>query len=122
MKQNILETIPADLSSEQRMAFREIIFEVLMEAIPEVIKEITPRIIEEVKVSLRHETKVDNIKAHILRYPTQILDTRAICAIMGWSASTVQRKRDDFYNPLPMYKDGRRYIISKDEFIQYLRL
>lgn len=107
---------------EQRIEFREMIFDALMEAIPEVVKEITPKIIEEVKITLRHEGKVDSLKDHILRYPTPILDTRAICSIMGWSPSTVQRKREDYYNPLPMYKDGRRFIISKDEFIQYLRL
>lgn len=68
----------------------------------------------------------DKIEANTLDYQldqlcgaSRMVNTPVVCKILGWSRSTFNRRLVDEVNPIPMTKDGRDWVMSREVFTKY---
>lgn len=63
-------------------------------------------------------TSSNTFAARVDRYSRGgLLTTTAVCKIMNWSGRTLRRRLES--NTIPMVKDGGRWIIGVEEFIEW---
>eukprot|EP01029_Cantina_marsupialis_P000908 TRINITY_DN10717_c0_g9_i1.p1 TRINITY_DN10717_c0_g9~~TRINITY_DN10717_c0_g9_i1.p1 ORF type:complete len:106 (+),score=11.25 TRINITY_DN10717_c0_g9_i1:380-697(+) len=65
------------------------------------------------------ETNTLDAQLDLLCGASRMLTSTVVCKILGWSRATFNRRLLDEFNPIPMTKDGRDWVISREVFTIY---
>jgi len=65
------------------------------------------------------ETNTLDAQLDLLCGASRMLTSTVVCKIFGWSRATFNRRLIDELNPIPMTKDGRDWVISREVFTNY---
>ena len=65
------------------------------------------------------EANTLNSQLDLLCGASRMVNSTVVCKILGWSTSTFNRRLVDEFNPIPMTKDGKGWVMSREVFTQY---
>jgi len=65
------------------------------------------------------ETNTLDSQLDLLCGSSRMVTSAVVCKIFGWSTSTFNRRLVDEFNPIPMTKDGKGWVMSREVFTKY---
>ena len=77
-------------------------------------------LVKEVK-QLKDKIETNTLDAQLDLFcgASRMLTSKVVCKMFGWSRATFSRRLVDEVNPIPMTKDGRDWVMSREVFTKY---
>lgn len=71
--------------------------------------------------SLKNKIEANTLDSQLdlLCGASRMLTSAVVCKILGWSRPTFDRRLIDENNPIPMTKDGKVWVMSREAFTKY---